>query len=320
MTRARAGSGPGQRRSGPFGSTCVNFAKTTGGKEPEEEGAASVSEVARPPRLQLANGVYHVVSRGNARAAIFLDDADRARFLDVLAAVRGSYSWRILAYCLMQNHYHLLAQTLEPNLAAGMRQLNGVYAQAFNRRHDRVGHLLQGRYGARLIQTDDHLLTAVRYIVRNPVRAGLCASPAGWRFSSHRATLGDEPSPALDVDELLSYFGPALERARERYRELVEAGGDDERPAHPLVEGDEAFAGRMLELLEPGPGLPRRYFRAPRPELSALLAGDDASLALARVHGYSLRQIAAHLGCHASTVSRRLRRGADPAAPATIGT
>jgi hypothetical protein len=221
----------------------------------------------------------------------------------------------------MGNHYHLLAQTPEPNLARGMRQLNGVYAQGFNRRHGRVGHLLQGRYGARLVQEDGHLLAAVRYIVRNPVRAGLCSSPGGWRFSSHRATLGEEPAGFLDTDSVLSYYGRTRELARARYREHTELAGSDERPAHPLVQGDETFVARALERLERTPGVPRRYFRGPRPELSALLEfGDDDSLALAQAHGYSLRAIASHLGCHASTVSQRLRRHRTRSRSATNGT
>lgn len=277
--------------------------------------------MARPPRLEIANGIYHVVARGNERTAIFWDDKDRARFLELLSAVRERYRWRILAYCLMGNHYHLLAQTPEPNLARGMRQLNGVYAQAFNRCHGRVGHLLQGRYGARLVQEDGHLLAAVRYIVRNPVRAGLCTSPGGWRFSSHRATLGEEPPGDLDAASLLSYYGTTPELARARYREHTERAGNDERPAHPLVQGDEAFIARALERVQRAPGLPRRYFRGPRPELSALLQfGDDDSLALAHAHGYSLRAIASHLGCHASTVSRRLRRHRARSQAATKGT
>src|SRR3989304_3223061 len=146
--------------------------------------------MARPPRPQFPDGIYHVSARGNERAPIYRDDGDRRRFLELLAHVRERYRWRILAYCLMTNHYHLLVQTPEPNLARGMRQLNGAYAQWFNRRHRRVGHLFQGRYGARLVQADEHLLAALRYIVRNPVRAGLCRDPGGGGWSTHRAAAG----------------------------------------------------------------------------------------------------------------------------------
>src|SRR3972149_1510166 len=114
-------------------------------------------------------------ARGNERRSIFRDDADRLAFLDVLARVLDRFGWLCLAYCLMGNHYHLLVETPRPNLARGMRQLNGVYAQRFNRRHNRVGHLTQGRYGAVLVEGDEHLLTVASYLVRNPVRAKLCA-------------------------------------------------------------------------------------------------------------------------------------------------
>lgn len=277
--------------------------------------------MARPPRLELPHGIYHVYARGNDRAAIFRDDLDRTGFLELVAEVRAEYGWRILAYCLLGNHYHLLPQTPEPNLASGMRQLNGVYAQSFNRRHDRTGHVLEGRYGARLVQADEHLRRVVRYIVWNPVRAGLCASPSAWRFSSHRATLGEEPPGVVDVGEILSYFGPTPDLARARYRKHVELGDDDEREGHPLVDGDDAYIARVLRELERPPGVPRRYFHEPRPELSALLKdGRDASLALAHAHGYSLRTIAGHLGLDASTVSRRLRRYAARQGRATKGT
>ena len=270
--------------------------------------------MARPLRLEVANGIYHVVSRGNERGAIFRDDADRCRFLELLGQVGNRYHWRILAYCLMRNHYHLLVQTPEPNLARCMRQLNGVYAQWFNRRHARVGHLLQGRYGARLVQADEHLLSVVRYIVRNPVAACLCENPSAWRFSSHRATLGEEPPGYLDTRRLLSYYGPTCELARESYREHTERAGADREPADAVIAGNEAFvAGALASHRQPPPpGVPRRYVRGPRPELSDLLAERDwVSIERAHACGYSLREIANELGCHASTVSRRLKRCAS---------
>lgn len=277
--------------------------------------------MARPPRLQILDGIYHLTARGNERAAIFRDDADRSDFLELVADVRERYHWRIFSYCLMSNHYHLLAQTPEPNLARGMRQLNGVYAQSFNRRHGRVGHLLQGRYSARLVQADEHLLATARYIVRNPVRAGLCRHPREWRWSSQRATLGLEPRWFLDTEALLSYYAPMREVAREYYRTHTEQEGD-ERSTHPLVEGDESFIAAALERLQPAPGIPRRYLQAPRPALPTLLATSeaDAAIASAYEHGYSLRQIARHLGINASTVSRRLKRQRARSRTATNGT
>jgi putative transposase len=120
----------------------------------------------------------------------------------------------------MSNHYHLLAQTPNANLARGMRELNGVYAQAFNRRHARVGHLFQGRYGALLVQANEHLLSAVRYILRNPVRAGLCDRVEDWPWSSHAATAGTRPPGFLATDVLLAFLHESRPRARALYLAL----------------------------------------------------------------------------------------------------
>ncbi|HJQ75288.1 MAG TPA: transposase [Gaiellaceae bacterium] len=237
--------------------------------------------MARPPRLLIPGAIYHVTVRGNERRPIYRDANDRNWFLEILGEVVEETGWRQLSYCLMGNHFHLLTQTPEPNLAFGMHQLNGRYAQAFNRRHDRVGHLFQGRYGAKLVQDDAHLHATVRYIVRNPVRAGLCQSPRDWPWSSHRSTLGEtRPPPFLAVDSLLGYFGP---NARWSYRKNGERADDPDLDRYPL--------------------------RPPRAALSTLLAAaSEAELAAAQAEGYSLREIARHLGVNPSTVSRRLRR------------
>jgi len=264
--------------------------------------------VARPPRLQFPDAIYHVSARGNERAAIYRADGDRRHFLELLADAVKHEHWRVLAYCLMTNHYHLLVQTPVPNLARGMRQLNGVYAQSFNRRHARVGHLFQGRYGARIVQDDEHLLLAVRYVVRNPVRARLCGDPGEWRWSSHRAALGIAPAWFLDREGLLSYFGPSHGEALERYRAHCE---EDDSPIlyrHPLIDGDATFIMTTLERIERPPDVPQRYFQVPRPALAVLLSspGPDAA-SRAREAGYGVREIARHLGVAPSTVSRRLR-------------
>ena len=157
--------------------------------------------MSRPLRLQLPGGIYHVTARGNARRSIFEDDDDCARFLIVLASTVARYRVLCHAYCLMGNHYHLLVQTPEPNLSVAMRQLNGVYTQRFNRRHERCGHVLQGRFGAQLVDGDSYLREVCRYIVLNPVRAGLVAHPRDWKWSSFHATAGETAAPGfLSVD------------------------------------------------------------------------------------------------------------------------
>ena len=115
--------------------------------------------------------MYHLTSRGNAGGAIYLDNEDRELFLAVLSSVVARFNWRLYAYCLMSNHYHLLVETPQPNLSRGMRQLNGVYTQRFNRRRDLSGHLFQGRFKAILVERDNYLLELARYVVLNPIRS-----------------------------------------------------------------------------------------------------------------------------------------------------
>ena len=129
--------------------------------------------MARPLRIAFPGAVYHVTSRGNARAAIYADDTDRTTFLALLTQVVHRAHWRCHAYCLMDNHDHLVLETPEGHLAQGMRQRNGRYTQAYNRRHGRVGHVMQGRYKALLLERDSYLRTGCRYVVLNPVRAGM---------------------------------------------------------------------------------------------------------------------------------------------------
>jgi REP element-mobilizing transposase RayT len=147
--------------------------------------------MARPLRIEFPGAVYHVTSRGNARAAIYADDTDRQTFLALLTQVVQRYHWLCHAYCLMDNHYHLVLETPEGNLAPGMRQVNGLYTQGYNRRHGRVGHVLQGRYKALHIERDSYLLTVCRYVVLNPVRTGMVRTAQDYDWSSYRATAGE---------------------------------------------------------------------------------------------------------------------------------
>ena len=138
------------------------------------------------------------MARGNAQADIFLDDEDRQAFVDNLDRVCGRFDWRVWAWCQMTNHYHLLIETLRPTLSKGMREVNGVYTQGFNYRHSRVGHVLQGRYKAVLVQKDTHLLELSRYVVLNPVQAGMTEAAGDWQQpqGSGRVTCMRPTSPA----------------------------------------------------------------------------------------------------------------------------
>jgi putative transposase len=180
--------------------------------------------MSRPLRLDHAGAVWHVTCRGNEKREIFRDAEDRRDLLRVLDHVVGICRWRIHAYVLMGNHYHLLLETPEPNLSCGMRQLNGIYTLHFNRRHGRVGHLFQGRFKSILVEKDAHLLELIRYVVLNPVRAGLVEGPAGWEWSNYKATAAlTRPPRWLDVEWTLAQFGGGA-LASDRYQQFVEAG------------------------------------------------------------------------------------------------
>jgi len=150
-----------------------------------------VEHIARTPRYELPNGVFHVTTRGVARTRIYRDAEDRRTFLALLVSVARRWSWHLHAVCLMGNHYHLVTETTCERLSLGMHRLNGVYALRFNRRYARSGHLFGDRFHAYVIDSDDYLTDACRYVVNNPVRAGLCEHARDWPWSGSRYGLDD---------------------------------------------------------------------------------------------------------------------------------
>jgi putative transposase len=235
--------------------------------------------MSRPLRLEFSGAVWHVTSRGNERREIFRDDEDREAFLGVLGRVASMFRFRVYAWVLMGNHYHLLLETPEPNLARAMRQLNGLYTQRFNRRHCRSGHLFQGRYKAILVEEDSHLIELSRYLVLNPVRAGVVRAAKDWRWSSYRATVGREPAPPwLDVGGVLEPFGGRRASGRQRYRAFVSEGlragySPWEQVSGQLFLGGEAFLEEMGERMKktrPDGEIPRRQRNFGRPGLKAI--------------------------------------------------
>ncbi len=280
--------------------------------------------MSRPLRLEFSGALYHITSRGNAQSAIFIADSDRGMFLACLAEAVARCGWLCHAYCLMDNHYHLLIETPDANLSQGMRQLNGVYTQRFNRQHQRVGHLFQGRYKAILVERDSHLLELCRYVVLNPVRANMVKQVAKYSWSSYPATMGYTATPDwLSTDWLLGQFGKRRAVARLRYAEFVAQGIGLTSPWHDvkgqLLLGTANFVEQMRPLLENKDKLkeiPRIQRLLHRPSLSEMFtakvrndkATRDQAMRLAyQVHGYSMAAIAAQVGVHYSTVSKVIK-------------
>ncbi|MEZ5583934.1 MAG: transposase [Candidatus Competibacteraceae bacterium] len=208
--------------------------------------------MSRPLRIELPGGLYHVTSRGDRRDDIYLDDNDRLLWLDMFGSVCERFNWICHAYCLMGNHYHIVIETVDGDLSKGMRQLNGVYTQQFNRRHARIGHVFQGRYKGILVQQEAYLLELCRYVVLNPVRVQWVDDPREWPWSSYRAIIGDAACPDwLNRDGLLRLFSRWRRSAIGRYMEFVEAGIGAPRIWDSLKNqiflGDEKFVARMQQ-------------------------------------------------------------------------
>ena len=250
--------------------------------------------MSRPLRIEFPGALYHVTDRGDRREAIVDDDQDREMFLYVLGNVISRFNWVCYAWCLMDNHYHLLIQTPDGNLSKGMRQLNGVYTQANNRRHGRAGHLFQGRFKAILVDSDAYLLELSRYVVLNPVRAGMVRKPERWAWSSYRSNMGLEPAaPWLAVDGLLGQFAKRRSVARKRYAQFVAEGVGASSPWSNLKGqiylGDEEFVLRMQAHLKGGKEdvqIPMMQRRPPPPPLEEIeRASQDRNAAILAAYG-----------------------------------
>ncbi|MEK6745095.1 MAG: transposase [Nitrospirota bacterium] len=282
--------------------------------------------MARPLRIEYPGAVYHVTSRGNEKKPVFKDDTDRLNFLNTLQHVKKRYNWICHAYCLMTNHYHLLIETPDGNLALGMRQLNGVYTQLFNKRHGRTGHLFQGRYKAILIQKDSHLLEVCRCVVLNPVRARMMEKPEDYAWSSYRATAGKEkPHTSLTTDWVLGQFSGKRGKAEQEYRQFVSWGIGKQtiwtEVRGQALLGEDDFVDKLADHLRKHKDvteIPRSQRYATRPSLHVLLpegiVNDHLKLQrrlseAVEKHGYRQSEIARQVGVHYSTISRWLREG-----------
>jgi len=192
--------------------------------------------MSRPLRIEYPDAWYHVMNRGRRREDIFKDQKDLEQFIGILKETSQIWKLRIAAYCLLPNHYHLLVQTPRGNLSRCLRHIDGVYTQRFNRRHGLDGPLFRGRFKSILVEADSYLLPLVRYIHRNPVRAGLTEKPEGYQWSSHRTYLAKGRGESwLCKDFILSLFSTKREEGVRAYRRFVSS--EDEEKTLGILEG-----------------------------------------------------------------------------------
>jgi putative transposase len=275
--------------------------------------------MARPLRLELAGGLYHVTSRGDRREAIYEDDKDREKWLEILGHTCRRFNWRCHAYCLMDNHYHVVIETADANLSKGMRHLNGVYTQCFNIKHERAGHVFQGRFKAIIVERDEYLLELARYVVLNPVRAKMKKSAAAWKWSSYSAMIGKVPAQDwLETDWILGQFGKQRKSAIRKYVNFVNEGvglpSIWNNLQNQIFLGSDTFINKNQELINKKESLnevPRLQKRkVPRPLDYYERKFKDQKKAICSAYlsgGYTLQQIGAHFGKHYSTISRMVK-------------
>ncbi len=210
--------------------------------------------MARKPRIHSSGAIYHVILRGNARQDIFTDDKDRYRFYEILQSSCERFHHRIHAFCLMTNHLHLEIQVGDVTLSRIMQNVSLRYTQWYNWRHKKTGHVFQGRYKAVMVDADAYLLELAAYVHLNPVRAHMVSRPADYKWSSHRAYLGKESLPWLEVNMILSQFSENVKRARTKFAEFVEEKAAEDRREEfhgekntdSRIFGDDSFVDTVL--------------------------------------------------------------------------
>ena len=263
------------------------------------------------------------MSRGNAKAPIFIDDDDHIKFIDILAKSIATHQWLCHAYCLMNNHYHLLIETPEANLSDGMHLVNGMYTQAFNKKHTRTGHVFEGRFKSIIVEKDSYLLELTRYILRNPVRAGMVESPEEHRWSSYNAMTGRIPTPGfLHTDALFSLFGNSRADALNACIDFMNTPSEPPsaiRDRKNLILGSDAFIEKMKpycsEMVEPKEVIPKQRNKE-KPALTELFANElitkpERNRLILEAYlkfGYRQTEIAKSAGLDASSVSRIIDR------------
>lgn len=275
--------------------------------------------MARPLRIEFAGAFYHVMARGNDKQNIFFGNNDYHRFLDILSTTCQRHYWRVHAYCLMSNHYHLLLETPLPNLSKGMQQLDGSYTQHINRCYQRCGHVFQGRFVSRLIDTEQYYKTLLRYVLQNPVAAGIVNHAGDYSWSSYQSVLGKQSAPKwLVAAEVLAHFHNDTDAAIQAFTDFLMEFDDTDIWQHltnQIFLGDAHFAASQLAKLPANLStndIPLAQLK-PNPltlaEYQQQYPTRDAALVAAFTSGaYSMTALASYFGLHVSTVSRKIAK------------
>ncbi|MFC2091480.1 transposase [Elusimicrobiota bacterium] len=275
--------------------------------------------MVRPLRIEYPGAVYHIISRGNAKNDIFLNDEDRNSFLNIFSEAIKKYNLICYAYCLMSNHYHLLIETPDGNLSISMRYLNGVYTQKFNRKNNKVGHVFQGRFKSILVDKESYLLELCRYIELNPVREQLISKPEDWQYSSYPSRIRVSDSQDLiENNFILEQFDKDLVSSIELYKQFISDGINKKgiKFSKGIVLGNDDFKNKIQSYIEKR-ALSKEIIRNDRvfnrPKLASIFPDNDRKCIRDKdfydahiEYGYTLAEIAKFTGFHYSTISKRL--------------
>ena len=289
--------------------------------------------MARKPRIEIAGGLYHIITRGNNRRRIFRSHDDYLKFLLFLESQKAKRPFYLYAYCLMPNHVHLLAEMQDDPISRVMQALLTAYSQYHNRKYRKVGHLFQARYKAILCQTDRYLAELVRYIHLNPVRAKIVARPEDYEYSGHRSYLGLDSSGLVDAEPVLRHFGANKRKAVEVYIQFVNAALGQESQSEYYLAAEGRMLGNdeflhevkhrigdyvlsrdkrvrkadmegIVKAAEKATGLERKDLCSNSKNRQLVLV-KEAIIVIGRENGIRTREIAEVLGLDPSAVSKR---------------
>ncbi|MBI5242147.1 MAG: transposase [Elusimicrobia bacterium] len=291
--------------------------------------------MARPLRLEFPGAFYHVFARGNEKRTIFADAEDFSFFLQLLSLAHQRFGFILHAYVLMPNHYHLLLKTPQAALSRGIHLINGLYGQHFNQRHERVGHIFQGRFKALLVDSNAYWMTLSRYIHQNPVRTGLASQPWEYPWSSCPHFLGIRPAPEwLDINTTMRVFGTEPTKSREAFAQFTAARATDDPWGNAVGQtywGSKEFVLKMKKVTasQLGEEHSRARLLRLRPEEPAILqavasvfdksdpvipwrrgsfSGKVAALLLHERAGLRLAEIGARFGLRKHAVNKAITR------------